>query len=252
MRVAAHLRRDPRPVRGLPSIAVRERPILDASLYEARNTVTPPTAEALALIQAGVATDRQHPEWAVTYFRDAATGLPEIPGEGGLGGARPGPRGAHQGAYRRAIEYMLETAHRQAKAENGPGPRCWPGQGSASRAGSALYDATRWEEVLPTRRFEVTGFRHRTGREGSGPQSSRRPVRYRGNGEKARPRTPVACRAVQEVLPKDEIPGGLGHPAGSGPGEPLAVLELHDPVLVARHAVAVDLRRTPACPWPTT
>src|SRR4051794_17706649 len=140
---------------GCASIVVRERPILDTNLYEARNTVTPPTAEALALIQAGVALDRQHPEWAITYFRDAAVRvLPQALDEGVSTGLDLAESNGAQGVYRRAIEYLLETAHRQAKSEDGSWADVLARTGIGVQGRVSVYDATRWEEVLPTRRFE--------------------------------------------------------------------------------------------------
>src|SRR5271165_5084646 len=103
---------------GCASIVIHDRPVFDRTSLETASSITPPPAEALALVQAGVALDKKHPEWSITYYRDAALqALPYVLSE------EPSPRldidaamGA-QGIYRRAIEYALETAHRQAAVE---------------------------------------------------------------------------------------------------------------------------------------
>ena len=105
--------------RRLRSIVIHDRPVFDSTSLEVPTATTPAPAEPLALVQAGVALDKKHPEWAVTYYRDAALkALPylrsdELSPQLDIDTAT----GAAQGIYRRAIEYMLETTHRQAMVE---------------------------------------------------------------------------------------------------------------------------------------
>jgi pimeloyl-ACP methyl ester carboxylesterase len=218
---------------GCASIVVKERPILDTSLYEARNTVTPPTAEALALIQAGVALDRQHPEWAITYFRDAAIRvLPQALEEGVSTGLDLADSRGAQGVYRRAIEYLLETAHRQAKSENGSWADVLARTGVGVQGRVSVYDATRWEEVLPTRRFEIKGLRHTRGQGGLGAPVVAHLTREGKWGE-------VPTETTGTLVDRSEVhfPKSLFRAAtavlrpGTAANEPLAVLELKDPVL---------------------
>ena len=96
-----------------------------------------------------------------------------------------------QGVYRRAIEYILETAHRQAKSETGSaGPMSSPGGDRRPGQGQPVRGA-RWEEVLPTRRFEVKGFRHQAGQGGIGAPVVAASDPVRATGEKPRPRPPA-------------------------------------------------------------
>src|SRR5437763_1043662 len=98
---------------GCASIVVHNHPILDRGLKDIAAGTTPPPAEALALIQAGVTLDRKHPEWAITYFRDAALkALPQVQTEGVSPQLDLAAAKGAQGVYRRAIEYILETAYR--------------------------------------------------------------------------------------------------------------------------------------------
>ena len=218
---------------GCASIVVRERPILDANLYEARNTVTPPTAEALALIQAGVALDRQHPEWAITYFRDAAIRvLPQALDEGVSTGLDLAESNGAQGVYRRAIEYLLETAHRQAKSENGSWADVLARTGIGVQGRVSVYDATRWEEVLPTRRFEVKGFRHTHGQGGLGAPVVAHLTLPGKWGEIPAETTGAMFDRSERHFPRSNYRAASATlRPGTGANEPLAVLELHDPVL---------------------
>ena len=73
-----------------------------------------------------------------------------------------------QGIYRRAIEYILETANRQAARTGGNWTDVLAAAGISVRGRVSLYEAAKWEDVLPTRRFEVKGFRHQAGQGGIG------------------------------------------------------------------------------------
>jgi pimeloyl-ACP methyl ester carboxylesterase len=217
---------------GCASIVIRDRPVLDRTSLQLRTATTPPPADAMALLQAGAALDRKHPEWAVTYYRDAALrALPQVFSEGVSTRLDiESARGA-QSVYRRAIEYLLETAHREASDNGASWTDVLYRAGIGVRGRLSLYDAARCDEVLPTRRFEVKGFRYRHGQGGLG--------------------APVVAHLTRsgswgEAIP--EISGNLTEPCeahfprslyrsaaavlrpGCGPGEPLAVLELHDPV----------------------
>jgi pimeloyl-ACP methyl ester carboxylesterase len=218
---------------GCASIVIHERPILDRSTIRPGSGPAASGSDAAALLEAGAALDKNHPDWALTYYRDAALrALPEIPGEGVSSQLEiESARGA-QGTYRRAIEYILETAHRQSKVEHVHWTEVLARTGIGVEGRLSLYEATRWEEVLPTRRFEVKGFHHQAGQGGIGAPVVASLVRTGNWGE-----------------PPSDHPGGLAEPCkkyfpksmyraasavlrpGSGPDEPLAVIELHDPVL---------------------
>lgn len=218
---------------GCASITVREQPILDTTLYEAKNTVTPPTAEALALIQAGVALDRPHPEWAITYFRDAAIrALPQAVEEGVSPGLELEESNGAQGVYRRAIEYLLETAHRQARYENGSWVDVLARTGIGVQGRLSVYDARRWDEVLPTRRFDVKGFRHALGQGGLGAPVVAHLTREGKWGEMPTETSGALVDPSEVHFPKSLYRAATAvlRP-GEGPNEPLAVLELKDPVL---------------------
>ena len=219
---------------GCALIVVRERPILDTNLYEARNTVTPPTAEALALIQAGVALDRQHPEWAITYFRDAAIRvLPQALDEGvspGLdldrverrpGGLSAGHRilagdGPSAGEVR---EWLLgrrprpDGGRRPGQGRASTTPR--GGKRSCRRAGSRSRDSAT-----------------RMGKGVSGRPSSRHLTLPGKWGEIPAEATGAMFDRSERHFPRSNFRAASATlRPGTGANEPLAVLELHDPVL---------------------
>ncbi len=161
---------------GCASIVIHDRPVFDRTSLETPSTTTPPPAEAVGLVQAGVVLDKKHPEWAVTYYRDAALKAllyiqseelsPQLDIDNATGA---------QGIYRRAIEYTLETTHRQAKVEGISWTEFLARAGIGVHGRVGLYEAARWEEALPTRRFRSSGL----------PPS-------RGPGRSRCPRGPVA------------------------------------------------------------
>jgi pimeloyl-ACP methyl ester carboxylesterase len=218
---------------GCASIVIHDRPILDRTSLESASGTRQAPAEALALVQAGVALDKKHPEWAITYYRDAALqALPHVLSE------EISPRldidaatGA-QGIYRRAIEYTLETAHRQATVEGISWTEFLARAGIGVRGRVGLYEAARWEEALPTRRFEVKGFRHQSGQGGVGAPVVVFLTRSGKWGEPATETTGALTEPCEVHFPKTlyRAASATLRP-GSGAGEPLAVLELHDPVL---------------------
>ena len=219
--------------RWLRSIVIHDRPVFDRTSLETPSTTTPPPAEAVGLVQAGVALDKKHPEWAVTYYRDAALKAllyiqseelsPQLDIDNATGA---------QGIYRRAIEYTLETTHRQAKVEGISWTEFLTRAGIGVHGRVGLYEAARWEEALPTRRFEVQGFRHHVGRGGLGAPVVLSLTRSAKWGETATETTGALIEPCEAHFPQTlyrEAAATLR--PGSGPGEPLAVLELHDPVL---------------------
>ena len=173
---------------GCASIVVYNRPVLDRGLQDVVAGTTPPPAESLALVQAGMALDRKHPEWAMTYYRDAALkALPQVESEGVSPKLDLAAAKGAQGIYRRSIEYILETANRRAKAEGVSWTDVLARAGIGVRGKVHLYETAMWEEALPTRQFEIKGIRHRAGRGGLGAPSSFTWIDH-GNKESPRPR----------------------------------------------------------------
>ena len=218
---------------GCASIVVHERPILDRTTLQRGAGPATSASDAAALLEAGAALDKKHPDWAVTYYRDAALrALPEIPGEGVSSQLEIEASGSAQGTYRRAIEYILETAHRQSKVENVPWTEVLARTGIGVQGRLSLYEAARWEEVLPSRRFEVKGFHHQAGQGGVGAPVVASLVRTGNWGEPPSAHPGSLTESCKRYFPKTMYRAGSAvlRP-GSGPGEPLAVLELHDPVL---------------------
>ena len=180
----------------------------------------------------GRGADQKHPEWAVTYYRDAAlSALPQVLTEGVSTRLDiESARGA-QSVYRRAIEYLLETAHREASANGASWTDVLYCAGIGVRGRLSLYDAARCDEVLPTRRFEVKGFRYRHGQGGIGAPVVAHLTRSGSWGDA----TPEISGNLTEPC-EAHFPRSLYRSAaavlrpGSGPGEPLAILELHDPI----------------------
>ena len=177
---------------GCASIVVYNRPVLDRGLQDVVAGTTPPPAESLALVQAGMALDRKHPEWAMTYFRDAALkALPHVESEGVSPKLDLAAAKGAQGVYRRSIEYILETANRRAKAEGVSWTDVLARAGIGVRGKVHLYETAMWEEALPTRQFEIKGIRHRAGRGGLGAPVVLYLDRSRQLGTSRRPRPTV-------------------------------------------------------------
>ena len=227
------------------SIVIHERPILDRDRRTtAEDTVTPRCRRR------GPARGRDGARQEASRLGDhvlSATPRSEgAPGDARTRGSRRSStspsRTGRQGIYRRAIEYMLETANRQAKIENGSldrRPRAGgdrrPGQARAVRGGpvggGAADPPVRDQGLPPPGRPQGASGRPvvasliRAGKWGE--PRSRPPVRMTDPSEHHFPKT--LYRAASAVLRP-----------GAGPDEPLAVLELHDPVLEP------DLRWQPA------
>jgi pimeloyl-ACP methyl ester carboxylesterase len=215
---------------GCASITIHERPILDRTSLETLAGRSP--GEPLALVQAGVALDKSHPEWALTYYRDAALrALPDVVREGVSTQLDIDAARGAQAIYRRAIEYTLETAHRRAASTGVHWTDVLAEAGIGVQGRVSLYEASRWEEVLPTRRFDVQGFRHRWGRGGIGAPVVAHLTRSGKWGEPATDTTGMLTEPCEMHFPRSlyRAASAILRP-GSGPGEPIAVLELHDPV----------------------
>ena len=106
-----------------------------------------------------MALDKKHPEWAITYYRDAALkALPYLQSEEFSPQLDIDTATGAQGIYRRAIEYTLETTHRQAMVEGISWTEFLARAGIGVQGRVGLYEAARWEEALPTRRFRSPGF----------------------------------------------------------------------------------------------
>lgn len=220
---------------GCASIVVHQKSVIGRESHEVVETSSGAPAQnirAHALIRTGLELDRKHARWAITYFRDAALEALPVVAEGGAE-AEPTPEHADaRDAYRRAIEYMLTTADRRSKAEKGVG---WAealrqsGIGVSGRIG--LYDAALWQEVVPSREFDVKGFRKAVGRGGVGA-----PVVIRmARPVEAKQRTLEGALDVTDPSEK-HFPAQLFRSASAvirpgRAGEPPTVLELHDPVV---------------------
>ncbi|MGC8643538.1 MAG: esterase/lipase family protein [Isosphaeraceae bacterium] len=217
---------------GCASIVIHDRPILDRASFETSAGASPASANALALVQAGVALDQKNPAWAITYYRDAALhALPAVISEGvslqlDIKAARGG-----QGIYRRAIEYMLETVNRQATRTGSNWTDILAAVGISVRGRVSVYQAARWGDVLPTRRFEVKGFHHQAGQGGIGAPVVVHLTRAGDWGEASPQTTGNLTEPCEMHFPKTLYRSASATlRPGSGPGEPIAVLELHDPV----------------------
>jgi len=218
---------------GCAQIVVHQRPIIGRETHEIVETASEAPAgnrRAHALIKAGLEQDRRRPGWAITYYRDAAIeALPAVTA-GGAGGK--GSPAAIEGrdVYRRAIEYLLVTADRRVRAEGISWKDALAQSGIGVEGRLALYDASLWREVLPTREFQVKGFRTTAGRGGVGapvvvrmvPRVEDRSEALEGGRDGSDPSErhfPAELFRSASVVIR---PGGLG--------EPPAVLEVHDPV----------------------
>jgi pimeloyl-ACP methyl ester carboxylesterase len=217
---------------GCASIVIHDRPILDRTSFEAVPAARP-LAEPTALLQAGIALDKKDPIFAITYYRDAALkALPLVQTEGisphlDLGASRPA-----QGLYRRAIEYMIEAAYRQAQYERIGWTDVLAQAGVSVQGRLSLYRPENWSEVHPTRRYDVKGFNHSVGQGGIGAPVVAHLTR---SGKWGQPETETTGALTEPC--EAHFPQSLFRAAsavirpGDKPSGPLAVLELHDPVV---------------------
>ncbi|QEH32150.1 Alpha/beta hydrolase family protein [Aquisphaera giovannonii] len=244
---------------GCASIVIHERPVLDRSARD-RGPVPPGGAspgDAESLLQRGMEQDRRHPGLAIVSFRDAAlAALPRVAEEGVSTRIDIAAARGAQGTYRRAIEYALEAAHREAAAEGLRWTEVLARAGIGVQGRISLYDATRCDDVLPTRRYEVTGFRHEVGAGGVGAPVVAHVTRAGTWGQNSAVAEQVA-RAARLGEPDPEVKAVFAAPcerhfpkslfyAGSailrpgGAGEPPAVLEIRDPVRECTPAWRID------------
>ncbi len=219
---------------GCASIVVQNRPILDHETHEVVATSGTATAHGRAhgMIQAGMALDRKHPDWATLYFRDAAlAALPAVLEEGVSPSSDMDQSLGAQSTYRRAIEYALITVDRQAKKEKVPWTEILARSGIGVEGKVSLYEPALWQEVLPSRQFEVKGFRNQVGQGGLGapvvihmaPSVERKPLVMEGGETRTDP--------SQLHFPEDLYrAASVVLRPGRSAAEPPAVLELHDPV----------------------
>lgn len=217
---------------GCASIVIHDRPILDRAPRETAPAASPATAEAVALVQAGAALDKKYPAWAITYYRDAALKvLPEVIREGVSPGLDVNAAREGQGIYRRSIEYILENANRQAIRTGARWTDVLAAAGIDVKGRVSLYEAARWQDALPTRRFEVTGFRHRVGQGGIGAPVVLHMVRSGNWGEPSPEASGNLTAPCEMHFPKTlyRAASATLRP-GNGVSEAIAVLELHDPI----------------------
>jgi pimeloyl-ACP methyl ester carboxylesterase len=218
---------------GCASIVVHERPILDRETHEVVATSGSETSHGKAhgLIQAGMALDKKHPNWATLYYRDAAlAALPAVLEEGlSPSGEIEHSLGA-QSTYRRAIEYALIAVDRQAKAQKVPWTEILARSGIGVEGKVSLFEAALWQEVLPSREFEVKGFHRQVGQGGLGAPV----VIHMARTVEPKPLS-LEGGEVQTDPSERHFPAQLYRAASAvirpgRAGEPPAVLELHDPV----------------------
>ena len=219
---------------GCASIVVHNRPIVERETHEVVATSGSATAHGKAhgMIQAGMALDRKHPDWATLYFRDAAlAALPAVLEEGVSPSRDMDQSLGAQSTYRRAIEYALVSVDRQAKKEKVPWTEILARSGIGVEGKVSLFEPALWQEVLPSRQFEVKGLRKTAGQGGLGapvvihmsPAVERKPLVLKGGETRTDP--------SQLHFPEDLYrAASVVLRPGRSPGEPPAVLELHDPV----------------------
>lgn len=219
-------------VGGCASIVVHEKPIVareSHELIEAESIVPVGNRRAHALIRSGLEVDRKHPAWAVTYFRDAALEvLPVVVAGGGTEQPPPEILDA-RGTYRRAIEYMLATADRRVKKEGISWKEAMEqsGVGVVGRVG--IYDAALWQEVLPAQQFEVKGFHRTVARGGVGAPVVIRMARTVENLEKTVEGAVDVTDPSEKHFPAQLFRSSSAVIRPGRPGEPPAMLMLHDP-----------------------
>lgn len=222
-------------VGGCAPIVVRTKATLDREPDEFLATsASTDTAygRAVGFLQAGRELDRKHPDWAIVYYRDAAlAALPAVIAEGvsespALEASLPA-----QSVYRRAIEYALITADRQAKVKKVSWIEVLAQSGIGVTGRSGAYEATAWHEILPARRFVVKGFHQHIERGGIGA-----PVVLHLDRSAEQKRLTITGGDILTDPSRKHFPAQLYRTSsvvirpGRGPDEPPAVLELHGPV----------------------
>lgn len=206
---------------GCAGLSVKQYTVLDReSLPTAPTTSASAASEAVGLLQAGRQIERKEPGMAIAYYREAAlTALPEVLHNGVSTGPVPSDSNDAQQTYRRAIEYAILTAEREAKSQKLNWVEVLARGGIQVRGNVGAYTPEEWTEVYPARSFRVSGLRHLNVRDGLGAPLtlSRRVPRNSAPPESHYPH--VVCTAAGTVLRP-----------GAGFNEFPAVLELHDPI----------------------
>ncbi len=198
-------------------------------LIEAEALVPAGNRRAHALIRTGLELDRKHPAWAVTYFRDAALeALPMVVGGGANEDLPPEVLDARS-AYRRAIEYMLATADRRVKSEGISWKEAMEQSGVGVGGQVGIYDAALWQEVLPAQQFEVKGFHRTVARGGVGAPVVIRMARTVEDRAKAVEGGVDVTDPSERHFPAQLFRSSSAVIRPGRPGEPSAVLVLHDP-----------------------
>jgi len=205
---------------GCAGISVKQYAVLDREAVESASGNNPWNSEAVRLLQAGRQIDRSYPETAISYYREAALlALPETLHDGvSIEPASPESTSPQQ-TYRRAIEYAVVTAERQAKEVGLSWVDILALGGIGVRGNVGAYPPKLWTEIEPARSFRVSGLRHMNVREGLGAPLvlSRRTPPDVSPPESHFPH--IMCSPAETVLRP-----------GTEPGDPPAILELHDPI----------------------
>ncbi|MFO0957759.1 MAG: alpha/beta fold hydrolase [Isosphaeraceae bacterium] len=205
---------------GCSDLSVHQRKTLDRLPGDLAASITPPPGEPLALVQTALARQPRDPYGSIAACGEAALrALPYVVIEGVSERAEPAAGPGAQATYRRAIEYALLAAHRQAQEEGKHWTEVLRNAGIGVRGQIGAFAPEGWADAIPARAFEVAGLRHKVERGGLGA-----PV-------------VLSRRRVDEQGPLDRYFPGLLYQgatamirAGNGLDEPPAILELHDPV----------------------
>jgi len=153
---------------GCVGVRVHQHAALDHTNAGMVNATTPPPPEALDLLHDGLVSERTDPRHAIRSYRDAAlNALPYAMADGEGGSNGDGITGARL-VYRRAIEYAVQAADRVAKAESSRWTKVLAGEGICVEGNVSAFVPNQWDEALPTRSFEVSGFHQQIVRDGIG------------------------------------------------------------------------------------
>lgn len=219
---------------GCSDLSVHRRKDLDRLPGDLAASITPPPGEALALVQTALARQSTDPRGSIADCGEAALrALPHVVVEGVSERPELAAGPGAQAAYRRAIEYALLTAHQQAQERGRHWTDVLHDAGIGVRGDVGGFPPEQWSEAVPARAFDVSGLRNRIERGGLGAPLvlTRRRVDEEGPLDHYFPR--LHYQAATAMIR-----------AGSGPNEPPAVLELHDPV----QDVAMQWRPYPESP----
>ena len=201
---------------GCSTIKVRETQLSDRAY-----TAPSPASDPEAMISTGMLLQSRQPVLAMTHYRQAAlSAFPSLRAENVSTEVDSSRTPEAQHAYRRAIEYLIVTADQIAKNEQIPWTEALGRAGIAVQGKISDFDPVSWNEALPTRGFEVEGFLHNIARGGLGAPLvlKRSPPETTGQSNHYFPS--VHFKSATALLRPAKSPDG-----------PLAVLELHDPVL---------------------